>query len=142
MAEHITKVDVKITERQPDEFCDDNWSISINGTTTGVSSGSAWGGSSSVKGTYTDALEKAKEKIEEHNIWCDSWRDTETDTVHRKGETYKTQMMVNGEKVTFATGVKTLTSFFGGSNEEMVEAQGFGEISPVSIAKARSIPSA
>ena len=109
--EHITKVSVNI-ERDPTESCDDNWHVSINGTTSGVSSGSGWGSGGSDKGTFAEVLEEAKKTIEQHNVWCDSWYDEETDEHHKKGETYKTELIVNGKSVPFATGMKTLNSFF------------------------------
>jgi len=113
--EHITKVSVNITERDPTESCDDKLHVSINGTTTGVSSGSSFGNGFSAD-AFAEALEKAKKTIEQHNVWCDSWYDEETDEHHRKGETYKTELIVNGKSVPFATGMKTLNSFFKGDD--------------------------
>ena len=104
MKEHITIANITIEERHncfdgiASDDVEDKFLVIINGRTSAVSSGNMWGELTSAK-TFEEALEKAKNEIIEHNIWCDSWYDSKTGKSYRKHEKYITKATLNGKPI-------------------------------------------
>ena len=106
MTTHVTRAVAEIEKEKNGE-----WTVLISGKTSGVSSGSPWGSCYGATGTFADAVASVKRRVQDHNEWCDSWQDS-NGVAHRFGKTFKTILIVNGEKVPLAIGgQKTLGDF-------------------------------
>jgi len=91
---HVTTVEAYTLpcSNNPDET-----SLFYMGKTTGVSSGSAWGGSQSWPKTE-DIVLKLKEIVQRHNEWCDSWQ-LDDGTVKHGTDTFKSIVTLDGKPV-------------------------------------------
>ena len=105
VVEHNTEVWAEITENKEKG----RWDVDINGKTSKVSSGSAFG-EGSWADTYEEAVKKVMNSVKSHNEWCDSYQGTDG-KIYRLGEIYHTRLFINDREVPFVDGNRTLMDF-------------------------------
>lgn len=76
----------------------DKGNLYWSGRTPGVSSGSMWGGLSSIPEGMT-AEDYLRQIAEEHNLWCDSYVEEEDGEVFRNRDIFKTKLFLDGKEV-------------------------------------------